>query len=86
MKHTDVKHKCTECEYTHRFPNRVKSHHNEVHLKKSRTRRMCKINSCENGVKGICDDSIHRRAYCDECTFSTDRTDRTEELILKKFI
>ena len=71
-KHTDVKHKCPECEYTHRFPNRVKAHHKRVHLKISQWKPMCKISSCENGVSNICDDSIHRTAYCDECKFSTD--------------
>ena len=69
-KHTDVKHTCTECEYTHRFPNRVKSHYKHVHLKILRSSK-CKIKSCKNGQRGICELPIHTSVFCDQCNFSS---------------
>ena len=27
IKHSGIKHKCTECDYTHLFPSKVRSHH-----------------------------------------------------------
>ena len=72
-RHTDVKHKCTECEYTHRFPNRVKSHYKQVHFKIPRSLK-CRIKSCNDGQKGICELPIHSRLFCDQCKFSSKYT------------
>ena len=33
IQHSGIKHKCTYCDYTHYFPNRVKTHENHIHKK-----------------------------------------------------
>ena len=33
IQHSGIKHKCAYCDYTHYFPNRVKTHENHIHKK-----------------------------------------------------
>ena len=46
--HLVLKQKCTDCDYSHIYPNRVKKHFNQVHRGiKRRSYEMCRRESCE---------------------------------------
>ena len=42
-KHLVSKQKCTDCDYSHIYPNRVKMHHNRVHKGNKKKKKLCKL-------------------------------------------
>ena len=49
-KHTVIKQRCSDCEYSHIYPNRVKRHYNQVHMGMKRfigRLDKCRNESCE---------------------------------------
>ena len=82
IKHSGVKNKCTYCDYTHYFPNRVKIHENHVHKKiprrtgsYSKKKIVCRNSQCPQVGTKECDFlESHCRQFCMKCKFSTKRT------------
>ena len=53
VKHSDIKHKCTECDYTHGYPTKV--YHRQVHLGIPKdVPLVCRKDICENFGKFDC--------------------------------
>ena len=78
IKHSDIKHKCTECNFTHTFPTKVRTHYREVHLGAGRNRRKqekCGKPNCKDVGKSDCKELLHFVLFCDQCEFSTKRND-----------
>lgn len=74
IKHSGIKHKCPQCEYTHYYPNRVKSHENQIHKKIRRItgkkRMLCNDNTCSQFGSNECKEiELHGRHKCAECDF-----------------
>ena len=44
--HSDTKRQCSECDFSHFYPNRVRTHFKQVHLGIKRKRK-CQKDSCE---------------------------------------
>ena len=77
VKHTDIRHKCTECDFTHGYPTKVRTHHRQVHLGLPRSIKqpVCHKNDCEKFGKLDCKELLHLRIFCGQCDFSAKRTD-----------
>ena len=75
--HSNIKHQCTECDYTHAYPSKVKSHHKQVHLGVPRNsrRQICRKDVCKDVGKSDCKEILHFLLFCDQCDFSTKRYD-----------
>ena len=74
VKHSDIKHKCTECDYSHAYPTKVKSHHRQVHLGIPRTRLdLCKKKVCKFFGTKNCIELKHFVFSCEQCEFSSKR-------------
>ena len=76
IKHSGIKHKCPQCEYTHYYPNRVKSHENQIHKKIRRItgkkRMLCNDNTCSQFGSNECKEiELHGRHKCAECDFAS---------------
>ena len=74
IKHSDIKHKCIECNYTHTYPTKVRTHHRQVHLGVPRN-RMCRKEVCKDVGKSDCKEILHFLLFCGKCDFSTKRND-----------
>ena len=74
-KHSDIRHKCTECDYSHTYPSKVKTHHKQVHLGIPRPgiQLVCCKDICENVGKSACSEVSHFRNFCDQCEFSSQK-------------
>ena len=71
VRHSEVKHKCTECDYQHHFLNRVGTHFKQVHMGIPRGNRSCKSTKCPNFGTTLClflED--HVLYQCEQCKFS----------------
>ena len=71
VRHSKVKHKCTECDYQHHFLNRVGTHFKQVHMGIPRGGRSCKRIKCPNFGTTLClflED--HVSYQCEQCNFS----------------
>ena len=77
IKHSDIKHKCTECNFSHAFPTKVRTHHKQVHLgvPRNRMKEICHKKVCKDFGKLDCKEILHFRLFCDQCDFSTKRND-----------
>ena len=84
MKETHgLKQHCTDCEFSHFYPNRVKRHYDRVHrgfykgIKQERHYLMkCRKESCEFvGTKKCSDLQSHKLFYCEKCPASFERND-----------
>ena len=77
IKHSDIKHKCTECNFTHTFPTKVRTHHRHVHLGVPRKRKQqkCGKSICKDVGKSDCKEKHHFLFFCSQCEFSTTRND-----------
>ena len=75
VKHSDIKHKCTECDFTHAYPTKVKTHHKQVHLGVPKYRLICRKDSCRDVGKLECKELLHFLLVCAQCDFSTKRSD-----------
>ena len=78
IKHSGIKHKCPQCEYTHYYPNRVKSHENQIHKKIARITgkkiMLCNNVTCSQFGSNECTQlELHGRHKCAECDFVTIR-------------
>ena len=98
IKHSDIKHKCTECSFTHTFPTKVRTHYRQVHLGVPRnktnkqTKQKCRKLNCKDVGKLDCKELLHFLLFCDQCDFSTNRNDalkihinRVHEGLLESF-
>ena len=77
IKHSDIKHKCTECNFSHAYPTKVRTHHRQVHLgvPRNRTKQICGKDVCKDVGKSDCKEILHFLFFCDQCDFSTKRND-----------
>ena len=79
IKHSGVKNKCTYCDYTHYYPNRVKIHENQIHKKipriSGKKNMVCFDIQCPHFRTKECDFlENHGRHLCTKCKFATKRT------------
>ena len=78
-KHSVPKQKCTDCDYSHIYPNKVKSHYNQVHMGMKRKRRgldRCRREFCEYaGTTNCLELQSHSRFFCEQCQLSFERSD-----------
>ena len=82
IKHSGVKNKCTFCDYTHYYPNRVKVHENHVHKKIPRIQyvsgkknMVCNDIQCPQvGTKECNLLENHGRHFCKKCKYAAKRT------------
>ena len=69
--HTDMKHKCTECDYTHFALSRIKAHHRIVHLKiRDHVCRWCEKSFGTRGALNLHEKGVHLKIkdhVCDIC-------------------
>ena len=78
IKHSGIKHKCPQCEYTHYYPNRVKRHENHTHKKipwiSGKKSMLCNNITCPLFGSNECKElDLHGRHKCAECNFATRR-------------
>ena len=74
IKHSNMKQKCTECDFAHPYPTKVKSHYKAVHLGIARAKEdMCRKNICEFVGTKNCTDLKHYLFSCHLCDFSSKR-------------
>ena len=75
--HSDIKHKCADCNYSHTYPTRVRTHYRQVHLgvPRGRMKQVCRKDICKDVGKSDCKESQHFLLSCDQCDYSTDRND-----------
>ena len=72
IKHSDIQHKCVECDFTHTFPTKVKTHHRMVHLGfKRQSVDICRRKICNFYGTRNCTDSKHVFLSCDQCDYSS---------------
>ena len=81
VRHSKVKHKCTECDYQHHFLNRVGTHFKQVHMgipkKRSESNGSCKIPECSNFQTTVCLFLEEHVLYqCEQCNFKAIRRDQ----------
>ena len=78
-KHSVVKQRCSDCEYSHVYPNRVKMHYNLVHMGMKRARgcnAKCRRESCEFvGTTNCLELETHLLFFCQQCQLSFGRSD-----------
>ena len=93
IKHSDIKHKCTECNYTHAYPTKVRSHYKQVHLGVPKYKQKCRKESCKDVGTEDCKELQHFNIYCGQCEFSTKRNDtlkihtkRVHEGLIESFL
>ena len=82
-KHLVLKQKCTDCNYSNIYPNRIKQHINQVHrgMKRRRSIRInekniekCRRESCEYAGKQNCSElQSHSLYFCKQCQLSFER-------------
>ena len=74
IRHSEVKHKCTECDYQHHFPNRVRSHYKQVHMGIPRGDANCKSAQCPYFGTRVCLLLEEHALYqCVQCKFTAKR-------------
>ena len=75
-KHSNIKQKCTKCDYAHIYPTKVKSHYKQVHLGIARAKKdMCRKNTCKFFSTKNCTDLKHYLFSCHLCDFSSKKND-----------
>ena len=83
-KHSGLKQHCTDCEYSHFYPNRVRIHYDQVHrgIKrvqvqyKSKKIIKCREESCKFvGTNNFLELQSHKLFYCEQCALSFKRID-----------
>ena len=77
-KHSEVKQRCTDCEYSHVYPNRVKMHFKQVHMgiKRGRGLNKCRKESCEfAGTTNCLELENHSFFFCNQCQLPFERSD-----------
>ena len=78
VKHSDLKIKCTECNFSHPFPTKVNTHYKHVHLgvKRHHRRYICRNEFCHSFGKQDCAElETHSLLYCKVCKYSSARSD-----------
>ena len=78
VKHSDLKIKCTECNFSHPFPTKVNTHYKQVHLgeKRHHRRYICRNEFCQSFSTQNCAElETHSLLFCKICKFSSDRSD-----------
>ena len=72
-KHSEVKHRCPNCAFTHYYSGKVRSHFQEVHLKEKRRRdrpQDCFEIDCKNTQnEGSCEELGHNKLVCEQCDY-----------------
>ena len=82
-KHSEVKHKCPNCAFTHYYSGKVRTHFQEVHLKENKRRdkktKDCFKKGCQNTQQEDCEKLGHNKHVCKQCDYRafTRRTIRT---------
>ena len=77
-RHTVVRQKCTDCEYSNIYPNRIRTHFKQVHMgmKRARVPGRCRREWCEDFDTANCLQlQEHSLVVCDECNLSFERSD-----------
>ena len=81
-KHTALKQKCTDCEYSHIYPNRVKKHYYQVHLgMKNASRKIGGVSKCRRemcqyaGTMDCPELQRHSSFLCEQCQLLFKRSD-----------
>ena len=73
-KHLVLKQKCTDCDYSNIYPNRVKLHYNRVHMGIKRGK--CRRESCEYaGTTNCIELYSHSMYFCKQCQMSFIKSD-----------
>ena len=73
--HSDTKQQCSECDFSHFYPNRVRTHFKQVHLGIKR-KKMCQKDSCEYFGTAHCTElAEHSLFICEQCKLTFDRSD-----------
>ena len=80
VKHSDLKIKCTECNFSHPFPTKVNAHYKQVHLGVKRPhydrRYICRTKTCHKFDTTNCTElESHSLLFCDKCNFSSGKSD-----------
>ena len=80
QKHTDLKQKCTDCDYSNYLPSKIKKHYKQVHLGikrvQSRFHLKCRRELCEFvGTSNCLELQSHSRFICEKCQLSFKRND-----------
>ena len=77
INHSDTKQHCSECDYSHYYPNRVRQHFKRVHLGIKRNRHSrCQRKWCEHFGKTNCTELTNHSLYvCEQCQLTFDRSD-----------
>ena len=75
--HLVLKQKCTDCDYSNIYPNRVKWHFNRVHRGMKRIQRYkCRREGCKYaGTKSCSELESHSLFFCKQCQLSFERSD-----------
>ena len=77
--HTVLRQKCTDCEYSNIYPNRIRSHYKQVHLgmkRRQRQRTSCQRRWCEYfGTIKCVELQEHSLFMCEECKLTFSRSD-----------
>ena len=70
-KHSEVKHKCPNCAFTHYYSGKVRRHFQEVHLKKGRDKKTkdCFEKGCQNTQQEDCEKLGHNKHACKRCDY-----------------
>ena len=77
-KHSAPRQRCTDCDYSHIYPNRVKMHYNRVHrgMKRRSFYEKCRREFCEYaGTTNCLELQSHRLFFCEKCQLSFERSD-----------
>ena len=78
VKHSGVRQRCTGCEYSHVYPNRVKIHFKQVHMgiKRGIGLDKCRRELCEfAGTTNCLELENHSFFFCKQCQLSFARSD-----------
>ena len=79
--HTVLRQKCTDCEYSNIYPNRVRKHYQHVHLGMKRKQRIRQRTSCQRrwceyfGTIKCVELQEHSLFMCEECKLTFSRSD-----------
>ena len=79
-KHSVLKLNCTDCKYSNIYPNKVKTHYNQVHMGIKRGRGLdklkCRRESCEfTGTTNCLELGSHSFFFCEKCQLTFERSD-----------